>query len=181
MKQHRRLIIFAIIITIIVISAGVALFLFLNRPSPTTNSETQSTLNTLPGVEVSPQTEKKADEAAKIAYEGNVEEGVKALDESISSATDSYDKFVFYSQKATVLFNSGDKDNAIIAAKSAYEIEKNASSAALVGQIAKSMNDTVVALDYYKKALGLVDSNSPFATLDREEYQRLITEIEGAS
>lgn len=175
MKNRKRLIIFVIII-IVIIGASAATAIFLSQRNSSNdpqedNKQTTATLERLPS-------EKKADEADKLARDGDVEGGARQLDEAIENTDDSYEKFVYYSRKATLLYNHGDLAGALDAALKAYELEKTSDSAAFVGQIAREKGDRAMALDYYKKAIPLIDPNDPFAGGDKVYYEGIISEIE---
>jgi len=174
MKKPRQLIIFAIIIVVVIGLSATAAILLSQKRSTTDqakNSTTPSVPQTLPS-------EKKADAADKLAYEGDVAGGVQQLDDAIKGTTDKHEQFVYYSRKATLLFNNGDLAGALDAAKKAYELENTSDSAAFVGQIALQKGDKTVALDYYKKAIDHIDPTDPFAKKDTQYYQSTISGLE---
>ena len=171
MKKHKKTIIFiGIIIVVIGVSAGVAIFLS-NMRNKADTSDDVTGISRLPS-------EEKADAADKVALENDVATGVKEFDKAIEGTSDSHEKFVLYSRKATLLFNNSDFDGALTAATAAYNLEKTSDSAAFVGQIAHTKGDKVVALEYYKKAKELIDATDPFAKQDGDYYDSIIAELE---
>jgi tetratricopeptide (TPR) repeat protein len=124
--------------------------------------------------------ETKAKEADKLAYEGNVDAGVKVLDQAISNTTVDSEKATYYSQKATLLYNDKKLDTAIADAIKAFELDKNSGNAAFVGQIALEKGDKDTASKYYKLAIDLIDKESPFWDEDTAYYQGIIQDIEGS-
>lgn len=173
MKKPKNLIIFGIIIVVVIgASATAAIFLSIPKSSdPQSKDNKESTSKTSP-------TDKKINEADKLAYNGNVQEGVSALDKAIQESGDNHAKFLYSSQKALLLFNNNQLDGALVAAKQAFEFEQVTDSAAFVGQVARAKGDTKMALEYYKKARDLIKSDSPMAERDKEYYTSVIVEIE---
>ena len=177
MSRSKKIITVVIILVVLVgASAGVALLL--NRPRQTEQSATDTTVNQSP---VDKPAEKKAAVAEKLANTGDVEAETKMLDEAIKGTQDSHEKFVYYSRKATILLNDNKLGGAQVAAKQAFDIEQGSASAALVGQIAQQNGDTETALDYYKKAVQLIDTSDPMADEDEEFYNAQIAELEQRS
>jgi tetratricopeptide (TPR) repeat protein len=179
MSKRRRIIIFASIIVVIgAISATVAILLSQRDNTATTNQPTGGTVTGLPPRSAA---ENKANEADKAAFSGDVAGGVKQLDEAIQNTSNSEDQYIYYSRKATLLFNNDDLAGAMIAAKQAYEIKKSSDSAAFVGQIAQKQGDKPMAIDYYNKAIGLINQDDPYAKDDKLYYQGIISQLQGGN
>lgn len=177
MKTHKKAIIFAIIVIIVVGVAATAAIYFSNRQNETAQNEPADENAQGPGRRL--PSEEKADEVDKMAGEkGDVAEGAKAYDEAIKNTSDSTEQFVYYSRKATLLYNNKDYSGALEAAKKADDIKKTSDSAAFVGQIAREKGDAALALQYYKKALQAIDKNDPFSDEDTDYYTAIIAELE---
>jgi tetratricopeptide (TPR) repeat protein len=179
MKPYLRYIIIAAIIIVIVgVSSAVAIIL--SNQSVTNDANNKK--DTSSDQAQSPQTKQaqtKANDAEKIAYSGNVNGSVAALDEAIKNTNDNHSKFIYYSQKALILYNNKQLDEALIAAKKAFELEQKQDAAAFVGQIARDKGDKATAIEYYKKAIELVDTGgSPMAEKDKKYYQDIVTTLE---
>jgi tetratricopeptide (TPR) repeat protein len=173
MKKPRRLIIFVIIILIVIgLSAGAAILLTRHSDTPVaqTNKKTSTVPKELPA-------EKTADDAEKLAYNGDVAGGTQALDEAIKNTDNSQDQYIYYSRKATLLLNNHDLNGALTAAVQAYNLQKTSNSAALVGQIARSKGDAQQATDYYNKAIAAIDPTDPFSKEDKAYYQMVVSDI----
>ncbi len=174
MKKPLRYAIFAAIAVVVIgISAAVAIFLNLqNESAKKQEGQLQSTPRADPAV-------KKADDAGKLAYEGNLQAGLDLLDASIKNSTDNREKSILYSQKGILLLENKKYDDALVAAKQALELEKTVDGAAFVGQIARQKGDKALALEYYEKALALIDAEgSPMAEDDTKYYKGIIAELE---
>jgi tetratricopeptide (TPR) repeat protein len=184
MIPKRRLITLgSIVVAVILASAAFAIYISQqqNKSSSDGTNGSNSSQNgdgssSLP--EKSPA-EKEADAADKKAYEGDVQAGVKQLDNAIENTSDKSDLYIFYSRKATLLLNNNMLADALEVAKKAYELRLSSDSAALVGQIAAQQGNKAVAIDYYKKAIERIDKNDPFADEDKTYYQGLVTELGG--
>lgn len=175
LKNPKRIIIFAgVILVIIGISIATALILSQQKSS---NSPQEGASEQKPAKLERKPSEKKADSADKLALEGDVEGGVKELDDAIKNTDDNSDKFIYYSRKATLLYNHGDLNGALSAAISAYQLEETSDSAAFVGQIARDKGDIATARDYYQKAITHINPDSPFADEDKKYYESIIAEM----
>lgn len=177
MKTHKKAIIFAIITVVIVgLAAGAAIY-FSNKQNEA--AKNQAAENNTPNRPQRLPSEEKADEVDKMAGEkGNVTQGARAYDEAIKNTSDSTEQFVYYSRKATLLYNNKDYNGALDAAKKADDIKNTSDSAAFVGQIAREKGDDSLALQYYKKALGAIVKEDPFSDEDTEYYKSIIAELE---
>lgn len=177
LKKPRRVIIFAIII-VVVAAAATAAAIWMSRQNGGSDSGEDQAGDGGSSVPAELPAERKADEADKLALDGDVQGGAKQLDEAIENTSDSFEKFIYYSRKATLLYNNNDFAGAQDAAIKAYAIQKTSDSAAFVGQIAKERGDKALALDYYKRAVAAIDNADPFADEDRAYYQGIISELE---
>lgn len=178
MSKPRQLIILAIIIVVLIgVSAGAAIWLSNLQNQSSSNNSGQKKDETKPS-EARPA-EKTADSAEKAAFEGDVKGGVKQLDDAIANTSDSEELYIFYSRKATLLFNHNVFPDAFEAAKKAYELRASSDSAALVGQIAQAQGNKPVAIDYYKKAIERIDTQDPFADEDKKYYESVVTSLGG--
>ncbi len=175
MKKPLRYAVFAAIAVLVIgVSAAAAIFFNLQNEAAKKQAEQQ----TPAAAQVDPA-EKKANDASKLAYEGDLQAGINALDAAINSSNDAHEKSVLYSQKGILLLNNKRFDDALAAAKQAFDLEQTVDSAAFVGQIARTKGDKPVALDYYKKALALVDAGGdPVGQADKDYYSSIIAEIE---
>jgi tetratricopeptide (TPR) repeat protein len=178
MTQKRRIIILAIIVVIVIGASVATAIYFSNLQNQSSGPDDSPDKGGSSFPEKSPA-EKTADNADKVAYEGNVDGGVKQLDDAIANTSDSKELYIFYSRKATLLFNNHRLPEALEAAKKAYEARNSSDSAALVGQIAQAQEDKALAVEYYKKAIEHLDKTDPFADEDKTYYQGIITELGG--
>lgn len=180
MKPYLRYIIIAVIIVVVVgMSSAVAIFLS-NQSVNNSNTAKQDGSNSASQDPKTKQAQSKASDADKLANAGNVNGSVAALDEAIKNTNDTHSKFIYYSQKALILYNNKQLDEALVAAKKAFELEQKQDAAAFVGQIARDKGDKPTAIEYYKKAIELVDANgSPMAEKDKKYYQDIVTALGG--
>jgi len=168
MKSRRTLIFISIAIGVAIIAAVAAYFIS-QMQNKQSNQSTEQAIS---------QAEDSAVDADKVAYEGSVSDGVKAYDDAISKTDDKEALFTLYGRKATLLYNDGQFDAALEAAKKSYNLKQVPSSASFVGQIARDKGDKPMAIEYYKKALDLIDPNAPLASEDADYYKAVIAEME---
>lgn len=178
MAQKRRIIILASIV-VVVIAASIATAIYFSNLQNKSSTNDNSGNGGTPTLPEERPAEKTADTADKTAFEGDVDGGVKQLDDAIANTSDSEELYIFYSRKATLLFNNKRLPEALEAAKKAYDARSSSDSAALVGQIAQAQGDKTVAIDYYKKAIDRLDTADPFADEDKTYYESIVTELGG--
>lgn len=171
MTKLQKISVFSMIV-IIVIGATAAAAILLSQQKATTEQRSDSAV--LPA---SPA-EKKADTAEQAAINGDVEEGVKTLESALKATSDASERYIYYTNIATILFNAGEYDKALAPAKSAYDIKKSSDAAAFVAQIAQEKGNNAEAIDYYRKAVAVIDPQDPFSDEDRKYYEGMIAEIE---
>jgi tetratricopeptide (TPR) repeat protein len=174
-KPNKKQIIFAsIVVAVAGVSAAAAILLSQYQTSiaPDTDGPKKVIEEPYPAVE------KKADEAIKQAYEGDVAGGAALLDKAAEDTNDTNEKYIFYTRKATLLYNSGDVANALTAAIKAYEFNKMSDSAALVGQFSRESGNLPQAITYYKKAIELIDKTDIYWDEDTKYYGRLVDQME---
>jgi tetratricopeptide (TPR) repeat protein len=178
MIKKRRIIILAIIV-VIAIGASATAAILLSQQQNKSSSNDGSKQGGESSIPAEKPAEKTADSADKSAFEGDVQGGVKQLDEAIKNTSDSEEQYIYYSRKATLLLNHNILPDALEAAKKAYELRNSSDSAALVGQVAQAQGNTALAIEYYKKAIEHLDTSDPFADEDRAYYQGLVTQLGG--
>ncbi|HEY5695653.1 MAG TPA: hypothetical protein VIQ80_02355 [Candidatus Saccharimonadales bacterium] len=181
MKRARTLIIIAIIIMVIVVASSIAAIWWSNYQTAQKNQSSNNGTNSGQSNTQFQQlpAEKTADNADKIAYEGNVQGGVQELDNAIKNTTDKSQLFIYYSRKATLLLNNNQLSDALDAAKQAYQINQTSESASLVGQIAEKMNDKATAITYYQNALDHIDQTDPYAKSDADYFNGKLATLKG--
>jgi tetratricopeptide (TPR) repeat protein len=174
-KLQKKQILFAAIIIVVVGLSVTAAVLFSQYQASVRPDSDNKPATTSPKAVI----EEKADDAMKQAYEGDVSGGAASLDEAIKNTTDNHEKSVYYSRKATLLYNSQDLAGALAAALQAYELEKSSDSAALVGQFSKESGNNAQAIEYYKKAIELIDKADPYSNEDVKYYNSIVKELGG--
>jgi tetratricopeptide (TPR) repeat protein len=174
-KPQKKQIIFALIIVFVVGVSATAAILFSQYQALIKPVENQKEAEaTLP----QPILKKETDNASKRAFEGDVAGGAAELDKAIENTNDANEKYIIYSHKATLLYNSGDLPGGLAAALKAYEFKKSSDSAAVVGQFSRESGNKPQAIEYYKKAIELIDKTDPYWDEDTEYYKSVIKEIE---
>jgi len=176
MKNKRQVIIFVGII-IVVIGIGIAVALMLSNSAKPTSTTTSQGTTSATKQQVTTQT---TNNATKKADSGDVSGGVQQLNDAIKNTSDTHEKFVYYSNIATILFNNKDYVGALDAATKAFAIEQTSDMAAFIGQIERTKGDNASAITYYNKAIQLIDAtNNPTAKNDKAYYTLMISQMGG--
>lgn len=176
-KKRKTLIFIGVIILVIGISVGAALGFNKVLNKRDSNDKDNSDIVVSADNNTALEASAKAEEQA---FNGDLEGGLKTYDRAINSVSDSEAKASLYSNKATLLFNNGDYDQALKMAQQAYSLNSSPGYAAFIGQIARAKGDTTMALEYYKKARDSIDfENNPMAEFDEEYYSSIIAELGG--
>jgi len=177
MKNKRQVIIFvAIIVAVVGIGVVVALVLS-NSAKPTSTTASQGAASTTKQQQAITKT---ANGAVKAADSGDVNGGIQQLNDAIKNTSDTHEKFVYYSNIATILFNNKDYAGALDAAMKAFAIEQTSDMAAFIGQIERTKGDSASAITYYNKAIRLIDAtDNPTAKNDKAYYTLMISQMGG--
>lgn len=160
-RKHKWLRLLIIIILLIVSGIVVYLFIFrpLNIPTP---DKTQELTNV-------------ANNAQVLANKGSVNDSVAEYDKAISLAgDDNVNKAQLLLNKANVYFNANLYDEALKAYLESYQISPTDALASSIANTYSIKGDNQKAVDYYQKAISLVDASSPMAKMDIIDYNEQI-------
>lgn len=182
MKKPRNLVIVAGVVLVVIVGGSIAVIAWSNYQtshSGNTNQSGNSSSSSKSSSTPQAIAQKTTDDAEKQAYNGNLQGGVQELNNAIQSTSDTSQKFMYYSQLATLLLNNNQLPSALDAAKKAYGLNQVTDSAALVGQIAAQMGDKPTAIQYYTDAINHIDPNDTYAQSDKTYYQGIISGLQG--
>jgi len=124
----------------------------------------------------------KTENDAQILVEksGDIKGAELIYDNAIRAAgTDSDLKYRLLMNKATLYFNNGDYQKALVTARQAEVVIKNSNVEQFLAQIYEAMGDKQNAIKYYDLAISLLDKSSPMADSDKNYYQSKISELGG--
>ncbi len=99
--------------------------------------------------------------AAAQANGGDTVGAVAAYDKAISDTTDSAQKRTLLLGKASVYYNEGNYDQALLFAQQAESIGNSADVAEFFGSIYDAKGDSQKAIEYYQKAIDLAKAIDP--------------------
>ena len=153
------------IITFIVGAVGSYLYISLNNSSKKQENAPVVVSN------------KSANEAQKLANNGDIEAAKTAYDKSIEETTDPVQKSAVTLSKANLYFNNGDYDEALTVALTAETANKSSMVEQYIAQIYEKKNDSKNAIKYYQNAISLVDTSDPMGNSDIEYYNYLIKNL----
>lgn len=160
-RHHKKTIIVIAIIVILLAGAAVAYFLLTthNDNKQNTTKPRGTTSNTTEQQAKVDSVRQEASQAAN-GQGGSVDKAVSIYDDAIKN-TPSSDKATtgaLYYNKSTTLYNAGKDNDALAAALKAVELQPDASSYGLLGDIYDRLGDKANAIAAYKKALTYLDS-----------------------
>lgn len=153
------------ITALIIISAGIWLFLYLQKPQAV-SQKTRTVDETIA-------------EADKTAFQGNRQGATKLLDTALGKTTNANDKSKILAEKTVILYDGGDSlDDALQAALGSYNAKKTLGSASLVGMVARKKGDVATAKQYYTIALSLIDNSDPLAKSDQDYLNGILSDLD---
>lgn len=154
----RKKLIIIVAIAIIIIGGAVSAWFFISggeKSSSTINNEiSQTTTN-----------------ANKLAYDGKVSDAEATYDNAIKKTDDPYQKSILLVSKATLSFNIGKYDEALVIAKKAEAIDQNDTVLSFIAQIYEKKSDSKNAIKYYQKAIASVSNSDPTSSSTIEYYK----------
>lgn len=171
--SKKQLILTSVVLVVIVLSALAGYLL--SRTKIKTSSPGSSGVTLEKDVEEASDVTKTAE---ALAFEGDVDNAIKELDKAIEETDNTTKKKIYQSGKATILLNNNNLDASIAAAIEAFNLSPDKESAALVGQIAKDKDDSKTSIEYYKRAIELIDKDDPYHDEDAEYYGGIIKDLE---
>jgi tetratricopeptide (TPR) repeat protein len=118
------------------------------------------------------------DEAEKLVNTGDSEAAVKAYDEVINNADDPYKKSLALLSKANIYYNDQDYDKALEIAKEAELVELNYNVAYFIASAYNANFEYAKSIEYYTKAIGLIDDSQPLAAEMASYCQSQIAEMQ---
>lgn len=173
-KKKLITIVGVVLLLVVALGAGV-LFRWAQQGGPSANSPDDSTQGVdgqrLPDV---------VSEVQDLNSQGKTEEATKLAEEQINDTSTSDEvRYMLYIQQGNGKYNAGDAKGAIpfyekaLAEKETYEITQ------LLGAAYAETGDKPKAVEFYKKALGLVPSGSPTADAEKESLKKMIIALGG--
>lgn len=115
----------------------------------------------------------------KKAFEGDADGALKAYDEAIASQSDDTLKANLLIKKSALAFSNDRKEVALESAQTAYDLEVNLGTASTLAQLYDKKGEKEKAIEYYKKAVDLIDTEAdPESSMDESFFKRRIAELE---
>jgi predicted negative regulator of RcsB-dependent stress response len=171
-SKRKKWLIVCVIIIVLLGGGGATAWYFLYGQKPkTSTTNTTKTVNQAVATAVS--------DAQTLANNGNTTAAAAKYDVAIKSSTDNTQKSIIMSSKATLYFNTGDYNGALVAAKEAEAVDKTKNVESFIGQIYEKMGDKQNAIKYYQNAIALVDKSQPMADSYIDYIQTKIDELSG--
>ena len=129
--------------------------------------------------DINKATSQTVSDAQALANNGKVDAAKAAYDAAAKNTNDNDQKSIFLSQKATLLFNNAQYEEALVVALEAESAKKDATAEGFIAQIYEKKGDKQKAIEYYQSALVLVDKSQPTSDVDIQYYQSVIRRLGG--
>lgn len=185
-KGKKKIITIAGVILLILAAAGAGVFLRWQQQTQNQGDQSgndggnsSSTGNTeLDGLAQNPLPE-SVKEAQNLANTGNVEESNKQLGVSIANASNNDEKYELYLQQGVNSENEEKWDDAIASYKNAEAIKKTATVYIALGRASAAKGDNKAAVNYYKQAIPLMNTQDPMYEADKRRLEDKIKALGG--
>jgi len=180
-KKHfsrKKWLIISAIIVVLFLGGAVSGWLFISRQA--TPVAPQVTTDTNTAQAISTKTEQTVSDAQQLAYSGKPSDAQTLYDNALKTTEDPYQKSVLLMGKAVLLFRQARYDEALVVAKDAETASQSTNTAQFIAQIYEKKGDTKNAINYYQKAITLIDKTNPLSDSDVQYYQSKIATLGGA-
>ncbi len=171
---QKNWIIIVTVTIIIAVGGAVNYWLFVSNQTVTIPQN----INTSDVTDATDQTDTNAE---ILANNGDITGAKTLYDDAINQTDDPIDKSSLLLSKATVSFNAGNYDDALLDTKQAEALDNNVVITGFIAQIYEKKGDKQKAIEYYQKAITLVDIKQPLSGDDIKHYQSKIQLLGGAN
>ena len=168
LKINKKRLIVVIIVGLVLVGGVIGSFVYVSM------QKSASEKNTAQEAERKQVASITAEKAQKLSYDGDPAEAILMLDNALKTTNSIQTKSYFTTCKATIYYNNGDYDKALIVAAESESYAKNDTIEKLIAMIYEKKGDNQNAVKYYKIAISLVDKTKPMASDDIKEYQTQI-------
>lgn len=120
-------------------------------------------------------------EASKLEESGKLVDALAYYDAAIKKTDDTGLKAFYTIGQASIYLNDGDADKALTVALKAMDIKASDNSAAFIARIYENKGDRAKAIEYYQKAIGLIDKSQTLSGEDIKYYQLKIDILSGVN
>ena len=173
--KNKKWLVISIGVSVVLVVAFLTVWVIFNNQS----NKQLSTDSEKTKIEITAEKVEKTYQLARtVDSNGNKPDTEKVYDEAIAAASDNYLKSLLQLDKAVFLFNKGDYDQALMSAKLAETNSPSANMAQFIASIYEKKNDKINAIEYYKKAIKLINKDDPMAESDKTSYQSKIDRLE---
>lgn len=174
-RKRRWIIGVIVVVLLLAVVASAWLFLVVQKPTtaPTKNIVSPATTS-------AQATTQALSQAQQLAANGKLSDAKTVYDNAVKQSTDASQKSFLLLSKATLSFNAGNYDDALVVANQAAAVQQTSTIDAFIAQIYEKKGDAANAIKYYQAAIPLVDKTGPTANQDIQYYQTRITALGGA-
>lgn len=179
-KQHRvrlsrRTIVTTVIVLVVLAVAVGAGFLaqFLQRQSQQSSVPDEFTITGGPPLPGSVR------DAQNLAASGNSQEANKKIEEALAANPDATTTYELHIQRGINYQNESKNAEAMAEYRLAEAIKQDFKVVRLIAELSRMMGNNAVAIEYYKKAIELVNPENPLRDSEIERFETRIKELGG--
>lgn len=175
--RKRRVVTIGVVIVLIVSAAAAGIYIRWWQSQNTGNSGSSS--GNLDGLSQNSLPDSVKD-AQNLATTGKTDESNRQISASIASSTDNDEKYELYIQQGLNYENTHKWAEALTAYKSAEAIKKSATVYIALGRASEGKGDKQAAIDYYKQAIPLLNTQDPLYNAEKSQLEDNIRALGGS-
>jgi tetratricopeptide (TPR) repeat protein len=178
-KLSRKTVVTTIIIVVVLlVAAGAGILIQTLQRQQSTDQGVEGDANdfTIGG---GPSLPKADIDSQNLAVSGKTDEANKKIDEALQKNPDNDTKYELYIQLGLNQQNAGNFSGAMEQYRKAEAIKQDFKIVKLIAQTAEAMGDKVLALEYYRKAIPLIDPENALKDAEKRRLEQKIAELGG--
>jgi tetratricopeptide (TPR) repeat protein len=122
---------------------------------------------------------KSVTEAQELAAEGKTDEANKKIGEALAQNPADEAKYELYVQQGVNYQNEGKNAEALAEYRKAEAVRLDFRLARLIGDVAVILDNKALAIEYYKKAIPLIDPDNPIKDAEKQTLEEKIKALGG--
>jgi tetratricopeptide (TPR) repeat protein len=123
---------------------------------------------------------KAAVDAQSLALNGKTDEANKKIQDALNQqGVSDADKYALLVQQGVNYLNDKQNQKALETFQAAEKLQQNADLSQLIGSAEEALGNKDLAIQYYKKALTQLDTNSPGYKMDKQTFEGKVKALGG--
>lgn len=154
----------------VAVGAGIVVRLTQQQPHKDDGTNFSSSTSGLP---------QAIDKAQNQALIGNEADAHKTIDKALKETSDAKEKRELYLQQGITYENNQQYDQALASYREAEKLGLTSTIAERIAVVAEAQKNNTLAVDYYKKAIELLDKDGILYKATKEDYEQRIRNLGG--